>query len=73
MKAKELRELRLEELEQKLEEFREDLFKLRMRKAVGPLENPARLRQLRRDIARAETVKRELSRKPAAGEGEGSR
>lgn len=72
MEAKELRDLTMEELEQRLNEFREDLFKLRMRKAVGPLENPARLRQLRRDIARVETVKREHSRKPAPGEGGGA-
>ncbi|MBI3989445.1 MAG: 50S ribosomal protein L29 [candidate division NC10 bacterium] len=69
MEAKELRNLTLEELEQKSDELREDLFKLRMRGAVRSLENPARLRQLRRDIARVETVKRELSRKPALGGG----
>lgn len=59
MKAKELRELTTEELEQKRSDLREDLFRLRMRKAVGQLENPIRLRQLRREIARISTLLRE--------------
>jgi large subunit ribosomal protein L29 len=59
MKAKELRELTIEELEQKRNDFREDLFRLTMRKAVGQLENLIRLRQLRRDIARIATILRE--------------
>ncbi len=58
MKARELHELTTEELEQKRNDFREDLFRLRMRKAVGQLENPIRLRQLRRDIARISTILR---------------
>ncbi len=59
MNAKDLRELTTEELEQKRGDFREDLFRLRMRKAVAQLENPMRLRQLRRDIARIESILRE--------------
>jgi large subunit ribosomal protein L29 len=59
MKAKELRELSIEELQQKRGDLREDLFRLKMRKAVAQLENPVRLRQVRRDIARIETVLRE--------------
>ena len=59
MKAKDLRELTDEELQQKRGDFREDLFRLKMRKAVAQLENPIRLRQLRRDIARIETILRE--------------
>lgn len=58
MKAKELRELTTEELHQKRGDLREDLFRLKMRKAVAQLENPIRLRQLRRDIARVETILR---------------
>lgn len=58
MKAKELRELTTEELHQKRGDLREDLFRLKMRKAVAQLENPIRLRQLRRDIARIETILR---------------
>lgn len=59
MKAKDLRELTTEELEQKRGDFREDLFRLKMRKAVAQLENPMRLRHLRRDIARIESILRE--------------
>lgn len=59
MKAKDLRELTDEELQQKRGDFREDLFRLKMRKAVAQLENPIRLRQLRRDIGRIETILRE--------------
>lgn len=59
MKAKDLRELTDEELQQKRGDFREDLFRLKMRKAVAQLENPIRIRQLRRDIARIETILRE--------------
>ena len=62
MKIKDLRELIAEELQQKRGDFREDLFRLRMRKAVAQLENPIRLRQLRRDIARIETILRERDR-----------
>lgn len=69
MKAKELRDLGTEELEQKQSDLREDLFRLKMRKAVAQLENPMRLRQLRRDIARIETVLRER----AAGQDRGVR
>lgn len=68
MEARELRELLPEELEQKLEELREELWKLKLRAAVKKtLENPARIRSLRRDIARVETVKRELLRGKGAG------
>ncbi len=58
MKAKELRELTTEELQQKRGDLRGDLFRLKMRKAVAQLENPILLRQLRRDIARIETILR---------------
>ena len=69
MKAKELRELSIEELQQKRGDLREDLFRLKMRKAVAQLENPVRLRQVRRDIARVETILRERR----AGQGAGGR
>ncbi len=65
MDAKEFRELSTEELEQKLRELRDDLFKLKLRASTTQLENPSRIRLLRREIARGETVRRELLRKPA--------
>lgn len=72
MKAKELRELNIEELQQKRGDLREDLFRLKMRKAVAQLENPVRLRQLRRDIARVETILRERKAEQGAGSREAS-
>ena len=65
MDAKEFHELSAEELEQKLAELRDDLFKLKLRASSTQLENPARIRQLRREIARGETVRGELLRKQA--------
>ena len=57
------RELSAEELAQKLRDLRDDLFKLKLRASVTQLENPARIRRLRREIARGETVRQELLRK----------
>jgi len=63
-RASALRELSDEELNRKLRELKEELFNLRFQKAAGQLENPARIRQVRRDIARILTIlrERELSR-----------
>ncbi len=61
MKPRELRELSDEELAKKLEEGREDLFNLRFQDATGALENPARLGQARREIARILTIQNERS------------
>lgn len=59
MKGTELRGLSIEELEAKSNELRGELFNVKIRKTTGQLENTAKLRTLRRDIARAETVLRE--------------
>ena len=59
MKAKEIRELELDDLQAKLRETRNEFFGARVRFATGQLENTAKLRLLRRDIARMETVLRE--------------
>jgi len=59
MKAVELRELSADELEAKSADLRGDLFNMKVKHATGQLENTARLKQLRREIARAETVLRE--------------
>ncbi len=60
MKASEYRSLSIEELDAKTEALRGELFNLRVKHSTGQLENTAQLRTLRRDIARAETVKREI-------------
>ena len=56
MKAAEYRELSVEELSAKAIELRGELFNVRIKKATGQLESTAMLRELRRQIARAETV-----------------
>ena len=55
-KASELRKMSGEELRKKDTELRQELFKLKFQHGVRRLENPARLRQLRKDIARVQTV-----------------
>jgi large subunit ribosomal protein L29 len=59
MKASELRELSLEELEHKLSDMTQELFNLRFQRATDQLENTTMLRQTRREIARIKTVLRE--------------
>ncbi len=56
MKASELRNLSEPELVAKSLELRDELFNVRVKRVTGQLENTAKLRQLRRDVARAETV-----------------
>ena len=62
MKASQLRDLTNEELEEKMGETREELFNLRFQSATGALENSARLRSAKREIARILTVKTERER-----------
>ena len=57
MKSKEIRELSAEEVAKKLSEMREELLNLNIRKGTGQVENTGRIRELRRDIARFETIK----------------
>ena len=58
MKATELRELSAAELNQKLDELKQELFNLRFQHAVNQLENPGRIEAVKRDIARVKTVQR---------------
>ena len=62
MKAEKVREMSADELGAKEHELQEQLFKLRMQKATGQLQNAARLAQVRRDIARVKTVLKEKRR-----------
>ncbi len=59
MKPSEFRGLSDEELKAKSEEAARELFNLRFRRGSGQVENSAKLRRLRRDIARAKTILRE--------------
>lgn len=56
MKAKEIRDLTLDEQAAKLAEMEKELFNLRIQQTAGQLEKPDRLRAVRRDIARVKTV-----------------
>ena len=57
--AAELRELNDAELANRLREFKEELFNLRFQNATGQLDNIARIPQVKRDVARIETLLRE--------------
>ena len=59
MKPAEMRDLSLNELQTKEEDLRGEAFNIRIKRSTGQLENTARLKQLRRDIARVETIMRE--------------
>ena len=59
MKANEIRDLTTAELEQKVKTLKEELFNLRFQLATGQLENTARIREVRKALARMKTVIRE--------------
>lgn len=59
MKARELRDLTKEELLKKKKDFKEEIFNLRFQHSTGQLENTARMKLLKRDIARIEMALRE--------------
>jgi len=65
LKPRELRDLTDDELEQKLHERRQELFNLRFQAATGALENSARVRLAKREIARILTVRNERESAPA--------
>ncbi len=59
MRVSEIRVLSDQDLDKKLDDLKEELFNLRFRSAVGQLENPMRIRTVRKAIARIKTVMRE--------------
>ncbi len=59
MKASNIRELTDEELKQKVSNYKEELFNLRFQLATGQLDNPMRIRDVRKNIARCKTILRE--------------
>ncbi len=59
MKAKELKNLSVEELTAKLDELKKDLFMLRMQHATNQLDNPLQIAATKKDIARVKTIIRE--------------
>jgi large subunit ribosomal protein L29 len=63
MKARELQELSIDELQQKEKDLKEELFNLRFQRGTGQLDNLMRLTHVKRDIARVKTVLRERREK----------
>lgn len=63
LKAKELRSLSTDELRDKAEGFRKELFQMRFDLKMGKLNNPSKIRQVRRDLAKALTLVREMELK----------
>ncbi|GBC62659.1 50S ribosomal protein L29 [Desulfonema ishimotonii] len=63
MKASEIRELSLEEMHRKVADLKEELFNLRFQHGIGQLENPQKMPQAKRDIARLKTIIREFELK----------
>ena len=59
MKTNELRKLTTEELTKKVQENKEELFNLRMQKATGMIEKPSRIHELRKEVARINTILKE--------------
>lgn len=59
MKATEVRKMSVSQLEGKLTELKKDLFQLRLQHATNQLENPVRINEVKKDIARVKTVIRE--------------
>jgi len=59
MKAKEIRDFNDSELDQKVAGLKEELFNLRFQIATGQLENPMRIREVKKAIARIKTIQRE--------------
>jgi len=68
MKVSEVRELNADELEEKLLGLKKDLFFLRMQHATNQLDNPIRISQVRKDIAKVKTVIREQQPSQAGGQ-----
>ena len=60
MNSKEIRELTLPELNEKLAKLKEELFNLRFQLAINQLDNPTRINAVKKDIARVKTVIREI-------------
>ncbi|MBQ8794768.1 MAG: 50S ribosomal protein L29 [Clostridia bacterium] len=59
MNAKEIRELSVAELNEKLADLKDELYKLRFQHAINQLDNPMRLTAVKKDIARVQTILRE--------------
>ncbi len=66
MNAKEIRELSVNELNEKLADLKDELYKLRFQHAINQLDNPMRITAVKKDIARVQTIIREAELKDSA-------
>lgn len=67
MRPSDLRAMTVEELREKEKELRKELFNLRFRLATGEVENPMRIRSVRKDIAKVLTIMTEKMKNPVQG------
>ncbi|HAV41026.1 MAG TPA: 50S ribosomal protein L29 [Acidobacteria bacterium] len=65
MKIREIRELPADELKQRVTDLKDQVARLRFQKAMGQLDNPMKIRNVRRDIAKIKTVLLEIQKKEA--------
>lgn len=63
MKAREIREMNLDEMLRKADDLKEELFNLRFQHEIGQLENPQKMKQTQKDIARIKTIISEVKEK----------
>ena len=56
LRSNEIRDMAIEEIEQRMHDLEEELFNLKFRRAVRQIENPLRIRMLRRELARIKTI-----------------
>ena len=66
MNAKEIRDLSVAELNEKLADLKDELYKLRFQHAINQLDNPMRITAVKKDIARVQTILREAEVKDSA-------
>lgn len=67
MKASEIRAMSLDEMRRKADDLKEELFNLRFQHEIGQLENPMKMKQTKRDIARVKTIIKESEHKDDTG------
>jgi len=67
MKIQQFRDMSMSEMERKLQDLKKDLFNLRLQHATNQLDNPMRINQVKKDIAKVLTAMREAEMKEAVG------
>ena len=68
MKSSEINEMSPDEMQRKISDLKEELFNLRFQHEIGQLENPQKMKQIKKDIARIYTISREVEEKNRTAE-----